>query len=73
MVQEKAQRLLLYAGSFARTVEMCGLRIKRQTGQAVKQRECWELCFRTVFLINLLQLSRILKAGGVVWNYRKCI
>lgn len=59
----KAQRFLLYAGSYARTAEMCGLRIKKQTGQAVKQRGCWELCFRTVFLINLLRLRRILKAG----------
>lgn len=59
----KAQRFLLYAGSYARTAEMCGLRIKKQTWQAVKQRGCWELCFRTVFLINLLRLRRILKAG----------
>ena len=63
MVLEKAQRFLLYAGSYARTAEMCGLRIKKQTWQAVKQRGCWELCFRTVFLINLLRLRRILKAG----------
>ena len=68
MVLEKAQRFLLYAGSYARTAEMCGLRIKKQTGQAVKQRGCWELCFRTVFLINLLQLRRISKAGAALYG-----
>ena len=59
----KSTTISIICGQLRKDSGNVWIKDKKQTGQAVKQRGCWELCFRTVFLINLLQLRRILKAG----------
>ena len=67
----KSTTISIICGQLRKDSGNVWIKDKEADRQVVKQRGCWELCFRTVFLINLLQLRRISKAGRALYGIRE--